>query len=326
MSLSRVTASLFLLFAYPASSWAANLPVADADGWFSWRVAVVDSAPELCCFSWNNDAATKKRCNLDGRHGGFNTTDSNPFPADEVQIYTLMRSGTATKIRALSSQCPVTSDAKIAYLGSVDVDESVAWLRRYVSAGSSVSTEAIATVAMHAGNGALKFLLDTATSDDNDEHREDAIFWMAQLRIDETADDIQNIMFGDSSADIRVHAAFSYSQSVATDRAEVLIRQGKGDPDGDVRSQAWFWLTQIEAAESEIEIRKAIVNERDAEVREQAVFALSQLPGERAARALAGVLEDRQLDLDVREQALFSLAQTESDAAFEYIERLLTEN
>lgn len=326
MSLARASVSLFLLFAYPASPWAANLPAAGTDGWFTWRVDVFDSAPELCCFSWNSGVTSKKRCNLDGRHGGFNTTDSNPFPADEVQIYTLMRSGMATKIRALSSQCPVTSDSEITDLGAVDVDESVEWLRRYISAESSVSTEAIAAVAVHAGDGALRFLVDTAESDDNHEHREDAIFWMAQLRIDETADEIQNIMFGDRSADMREHATFSYSQSVATDRAEMLIRQGKEDPEGDVRSRAWFWLTQIEAAESEIEIRKAIVNERDAEVRKQAVFALSQLPGERAVRALAGVLENRQLDMDIREQALFWLAQTEADAAFEYLERLLTGN
>lgn len=324
--IAKAAVVCLLLITIPAKSSVAALPEAGADGWHSWRVDVVDSAPELCCFSWNNGIATKKRCNLDGRHGGFSTTGNNPFPSDEIQIYAMMRSGATTKIRVLSSQCPVATESAITDLGSVDVDASVDWLQRHFSLPSRVSTEAVTAVALHAGDGARQLLVDTARSDANEENRESAIFWMAQVRIGETAAELQKIMFDDRSADIRQHAAFSYSQSTAANRAEMLVRQGKDDPDADVRSQAWFWLTQIEALESEREIREALVTERDAEVREQAVFALSQLPEDRAVKALAGVLEDRQLDLGIREAALFWLAQTETDEAFEYVERLLTDN
>ena len=187
MSSAKVTAILYLLLAYSAASSAADLPDAGADGWQTWRVDVVRSAPELCCFSWDNGIATKKRCNLDGRHGGFNTTDNNPFPADEIQIYALMRSGITTKIRVLSSQCPVTTESDIADLGSAEVDESVEWLQRHFLLQSRVSNEAITAVALHAGDGARQLLVDTAKSDANEENRESAIFWMAQVRIDETA-------------------------------------------------------------------------------------------------------------------------------------------
>ena len=326
MSSTRVSIILCLFLAYSAVSSAADLPDASADGWHSWRVDVIDSAPELCCFSWRNGIATKKRCNLDGRHGSFSMTHEIPFPSDEVQIYAMMRAGAVTKIRVLSSQCPVATESAITDLGSVAVDESVNWLQRHFSLSSRVSTEAVTAVALHAGDSARALLVDTARSDTNEEIRESAIFWMAQARIGETAAELQKIMFDDRSADIRGHAAFSYSQSTAADRAEMLVRQGQEDPHADVRSQAWFWLTQIEAVESEREIREALVTERDAEVREQAVFALSQLPEDRAVKALAGVLEDRQLDMDLREEALFWLAQTETDEAFEYVERLLTDN
>ena len=326
MSSGRVVAVLFLLLVYPAAGLTADLPQVGSNGWYSWRVDVVDSAPELCCFSWNNGIATKKSCNLDGRHGGFNATDESPFPSDEVQIYALTKSGVVTRVRALSSQCPVTTKSEIAYLGSVSVDESVGWLQEKVSPHSEISGEAISAIALHAGNRARDFLITTAESDSSEDNREVAIFWMAQVRIDETARELKNIMFNDRSADIREHAAFSYSQSSASDRAAVLIQQGKDDPDSDVRSQAWFWLAQIEAVESEAEIRDAIENDRDADVREQAVFALSQLPEERAVKALANLLEDRSRDRKIREQALFWLAQTESDAAYEYVERLLTGN
>jgi hypothetical protein len=38
------------------------------------------------------------------------------------------------------------------------------------------------------------------------------------------------------------------------------------------------------------------------------------------------IIEDRQLDMDIREEALFGLVQSESDAAFDYLDRLLTKN
>jgi hypothetical protein len=37
------------------------------------------------------------------------------------------------------------------------------------------------------------------------------------------------------------------------------------------------------------------------------------------------VIENPRLDIDVRQEALFALVQTETDAAFEYIDRLLAE-
>ena len=36
------------------------------------------------------------------------------------------------------------------------------------------------------------------------------------------------------------------------------------------------------------------------------------------------IIEDKQLDMDIREEALFGLVQSESDAAFDYLDRLLT--
>jgi hypothetical protein len=38
------------------------------------------------------------------------------------------------------------------------------------------------------------------------------------------------------------------------------------------------------------------------------------------------IIEDQRLDIDVREEALFGLVQSESDAAFDYIDSLLTQS
>lgn len=294
------------------------------EGWHTWRIESVEDAPEMCCFGWKSGTTTRRQCDLDGRNGGFSSSDNSVSPGGSAQIYALMSAGTVTRIRAFSSDCPVIADSTITDLGRIETDDSVDWLEQHVS--GNATSNAIAAIAIHNGPAALNVLLDTAKVGNEEDNREDAIFWMAQVRVGETEEQIKRHIFDDENADIREHAAFSYSQSRATDIADTLIRQGRNDDDPDVRSQAWFWLAQTEAVESEEAIRYALLNDEDEDVREEAVFALSQLPEDRAVKALAEILEDKSLSMDLREQALFWLAQTESDEAFEYIDRLLSDN
>ena len=328
--LERSTRFVFclLLFAIAIHSHIALAEIAGLgeNGWHTWQVEGVESAPEMCCYTSKKGTANRRQCDLDRRSSFFISTDDEPLAGDDVQVYAHLTSGNVTRIRVFSSQCPVTADAEIKDLGIVDTDDSVAWLRPFIADGGKLSSDAIAAVAVHDGNNARDVLIEVAKSGQRQDDREEAIFWMGQVRVEETATVIKKFIFDDEDPDIREHAAFSYSQSNATDITEVLVRQGRNDNDPDVRSQAWFWLAQTEAVDSEAEIRHAILNDKDDDVREQAVFALSQLPEQRAVKALASILEDRRLDKESREQALFWLAQTDSDEAYEYIDRLLSDN
>jgi HEAT repeat protein len=240
-----------------------------------------------------------------------------------MQIYALIESGQTKRVRVLSPQCSVTSRREVVDLGVVDVDESLAWLKGHVTTPASVSTDALAAIAVHKGSAALRFLIDMADAGPTTELRKDAIFWMSQARITESAGELERLMFHDGSAAIRQHAAFSLSQSTAPNRSDPLVRQGREDRDPEVRSQAWFWLAQTGASQSEKAIQWAITNDPDDDVREEAVFAMSQLPGERGVDALFAVLGNQRMSREVREQALFWLAQSDSDRAFEYLDRLL---
>ena len=294
------------------------------NGWHTWQVEAVAGAPDTCCFTWKNGEATQKQCNLDQRKGGFSTSDRSVSSDDGLQIYALIEAGTVNRVRAFSSSCPVASESEIIDLGRIETEASVNWLRPLI--GGDATSNVIAAIAVHDGATARNALLDSAKVGNDEEIREDAIFWMAQVRLDETRDEIKGYIFNDDSAAIREHAAFAYSQSKAVDIADTLIRQGENDRKPDVRSHAWFWLAQTEAAESETAIHNAMLNDENEDVREEAVFALSQLPEDRAVKALAAILEDKGLQMDIREQALFWLAQTESDEAFEYIDELLSDN
>jgi len=327
---NNARAHLFSLVAVLAGSYLtapvqAQISAMDSDGWHTWRVPAVTSAPEICCFSWSSGTVTRRGCDLDSRHGGFTTRSDGEYASDEIQMYAFLESGAVTELRALSSSCPVTASTAVKDLGPVTAAESLDWLDDLVTPDGDHVSEAIAAIAVHNSDRASAILRDAARSSDADV-REDTVFWMAQVHVAEMADDIKEFIFEDRNPDMREHAAFAYSQSGADDVVEVLIRQGRRDEDPDVRSQAWFWLAQTEAVESESEIARAIREDDDKDVREEAVFALSQLPDERAVKALGNILEDKNLAREVREQALFWLAQNDSDEAFSYIDDILSGN
>lgn len=322
---ARLVTVAFALIAWPCGeAMAATLDALATDGIYTWRVAATDDAPPWCCVCWTSRSPVARACDLDSRHSNYSAGDEHPAPSGEMQIYALIESGKTQRIRVLHPQCTVTSRRDIVDLGVVEVDESLAWLKANVTSPASVSPDALAAIAVHKGPAALRFLIDIANAGPTMTMRKDAVFWMSQARISESADELERLMFRDESAEMRQHAAFSLSQSTAENRSDALIRQGREDNDPEVRSQAWFWLAQTGASESEEAIQWAIANDRDNEVREEAVFAMSQLPGERAVDALFAVLGNRQLQREVREQALFWLVQSDSDRAFEYLDRLLS--
>lgn len=309
------------LFATPATAQITGL---SDDGWHTWSIEAVESVPEMCCYSWKRDRASGEGCDLDNSRGGFSTRSDQV--GGDIRLFVRMNGGAVADVRALSASCPVTTSSPIHDLGQLPNAESVAWLTNVVATDSDLVSEGIVAIAVHRGNEAKAWLVDKAQSAGDIDIREDAIFWMAQVRVEDTNAELKRLIYDDNDADIREHAAFAYSQSDADDIAAVLIRQGKRDDDPDVRSQAWFWLAQSESPESEDAIGNAVREDKDEDVREEAVFALSQLPDDRAVQALAGILEDNNLDLEVREQALFWLAQTDTDEAFEYIDNILSEN
>lgn len=321
-SLARfVGTALLALFAGITQS--ATLDALTDDGLYTWRIAATDGAPAWCCFRWNNDSPVRGSCDLDGPNYNFGTIDDARIDDGKVQIYAIIEDGVASSVRTLSLQCPVTSRQEIHNFGEVATTESLAWLQQQVQPDSDVSTDALASIAVHRGEAATRYLLEKASTGKPAQLRKDVIFWMGQVRIAESAEAIEQLMLTDESAEIRKHAGFVIGQSAAANRAGLLVRQGRNDSDADVRSQAWFWLAETGSAGAEAAILAAMRDDPDDDVREATVFALAQLPGERAVDALLNVLGDRELSKPVRKQALFWLAQSDSDRAHDYLGNLL---
>jgi hypothetical protein len=297
------------------------------DGWYTWQVAAVDNAPSWCCVDWNRGRSTAVACDLDGNDFNFGNfgdyaDDGSRVPdVGQVQVYALISGGKSARVRAMSPACPVESHGPITDFGPVEPAASLGWLKHQLRDDDS---NALAAIAVHRGPEALAFVTDLALHNQDTELREEAVFWLGQVRIAESKATIVEVMFGDQDPDMRASAAFSLAESAAPDRTELLIRQGREDRDTEVRGQAWFWLAQTGAPESEAAIFEALRIDPSAGARENAVFALSQLPDERAVSSLVKIVHDARMEREIREQALFWLVQSDSDEAYETIDALLS--
>jgi len=112
--------SLLIVVASPSNQATAQIAGIQSDGWHTWQTLAVPGAPDICCFSWRSGDISKQRCDLDGRGGGFSSSDDAAGSDQNFQIYVLMKAGVITKIRALGSSCPVSADTSINDLGTVN--------------------------------------------------------------------------------------------------------------------------------------------------------------------------------------------------------------
>ena len=144
-----------VLVAATIFSEAIAVPNFDKDGWHTWRVQAVDDTVR-CCGTWTRGTRTASGCDLDtGRQQcGCDAVS----PSDELQIYVRTEAGKVTKILALSTKCPATSEHEIHDLGVVSNADSIAWLSPYLRSDSELGDDMVSAIAAHAGPEAFAAL------------------------------------------------------------------------------------------------------------------------------------------------------------------------
>ncbi len=181
--LARALAFVLLFFTW-TDAGAAEFAAPTADGWHVWQVQGSEDGASACC--WRNGTSSKQGCDLDGRHAGSITVGVCDIEGDQISVYVRIKSGKVTKIRALTSDCPVTTRSPLDDLGVVSNSASVAWLLRQVDAETDVSEDAIAAISMHVGDEAFTALTSLVEDRDSSRNlREQALFWLAQSNTDE---------------------------------------------------------------------------------------------------------------------------------------------
>lgn len=318
--------SLLLLCAVAGASTAVDAATEPPrDGWAAWQVPIVTGAPGPCCHV-TGVTTSEAGCDLDRDHGfTISDRDRPSLPGEALTVYAHFAQGRIDKMRAYRASCPVRNVQNVTQL-TKSSQESLALLRGLIADPSrdALGHAAIAAAAYHADADATTLLEEFAgAADRSRQTREQATFWLGQLRGAEGADTVLRIAREDRDSRIREHAVFALSQSDAIDPHPALVSIARNDPDADVRARALFWIAQRQDARARSDIMAVLAQEQDPEAREQAVFALSQLESG-AEEALIAIVRG-QHPRKLKEQALFWLAQSDSDEAVQLFDAVLEE-
>jgi hypothetical protein len=292
--------------------------------WIGYSVPMVAGMGRHCCFDKDFDAAT---CRLEGKNQGWGSKGDQRRTDQRMNVLLRFAGGKLDEIRSFSEDCPLDAGGRrFVWLGSVKPEESVAWLADVARThqGDDDDPEAIPSLAMHRNANADTALEKLASAPTPQKTREDALFWLGQMRGERGARFLAEVIHGDTNEEIREKAIFSLSQSEASWAAETIARTGREDRSGKIRQEALFWLAQMDAPTAPDTLLEAIEKDPDPGVRKHAVFALSQLDDGKGVPLLIRVGKESS-QREIRKEAYFWLAQSDDPEALKYLDNVLNE-
>jgi hypothetical protein len=112
---------------------------------------------------------------------GWHTWQTSAADGSVLQVYASIKSGKPVKIRVRSdSVCWDDFKVDAQDLGPIDALQSIAWLRRYISPQTDLSSDVLMAISQHAGDLPIEILGDIVKTGSNRDFRGEALFWLAQ--------------------------------------------------------------------------------------------------------------------------------------------------
>lgn len=245
------------------------------------------------------------------------------FDGDKIDFNTIKD----LKINSLN--LPVNLKGKpLLWLGDVSQEESVAFLEDgYKKVKSAeIKEDLVTAIGLHRETSAAQdFLSGIINSDENDDIREKAVFWLGQADNENALKILVNTVENDRSEDIREQAVFAISQMKIESATSTLLNLAKQAKDPNVREKAVFWLGQQNSQEAMETLKDIIQGDASPEVKEQAVFALGQMKRPEATDMLVDLAKNAR-DRGVRTKAIFWLGQKASANVSEMLEDIAYED
>jgi HEAT repeat protein len=169
--------------------------------------------------------------------------------------------------------------------------------------------------------GATRELMAKTALDKTDDLdvRKQAVFWLSQVRGDETVDTLMRVFQSAADEELAKQAIFALSQQHSP-RAHEQIRKIATDKSASIemRKQALFWSAQ-NGGMSDAELMQTYRDTPEQELREQLIFLMSQ------GRAVDSLIEIARSDPDQeqRKKAIFWLGQSRDPRAEQVLLELL---
>ena len=211
-----------------------------------------------------------------------------------------------------------TREQAVFWLGQVQSDRAVSLLEDLLK---NSTDKGIKDKALFAG----QTLRDFAERESEDEElREQAIFWLGQKRSEENANYLKTL-YGRMKKDaLKDKIIFSLSQMRGFGNAEWIMNIALDSKESiEMRKQALFWAGQNNGAPTE-SFAQLYDKMTDSEIKEQLIFVLSQRG--RDDKALEKLMDIAKTDKDkqLRSKAVFWLGQSRDPRAAKFLEDLIS--
>jgi hypothetical protein len=207
----------------------------------------------------------------------------------------------------------------LVWLGGADDDQSVSLLKAlYVRQSSSeLKKDLVMAIGIHQDSKeAFPFLVGVLKSEEADNIRSQAAFWLGQQNRSESLPVLVDAAQDDRSTKVKEQAVFAISQLSSDESTEALITLARKPRDPRVRAKAAFWLGQKASQKAVMTLESIIDDDEVNEVQRQALYALAQI------RTPEGV--DRSIKIAkthpnqrIRKQAIQCLGQSDDPRALD---------
>ena len=312
---------------------------ADKPEWVGYSVAEVPGDRIVCCGNFNDNYGACGTCRLEKENGFTSSGSKNDGETGTVQlegsrqlvVLFRLEGKQAMRIRQASENCTLDAGGlPFIWLTGVKPTESVALLADFVRKSTfeghgdhEIGQGALSAIALHADASADRAFEFFVASDQPEQLRKHASFWLGASRGKSGELLLQKMAKTDPSPEVRSQVAFALSVSHEPEALPEMIRMAKEDESAHVRGQALFWLAQKAGQKALTAITGAIENDPDTEVKKKAVFALSQMPKDEGVPKLIEVAKTNR-NREVRKQAMFWLGQSNDPRALDFFEQVLT--
>ena len=222
--------------------------------------------------------------------------------------------GSARSSRAGECARDEEDDERIAAMNALlqmDADRAMPILTKIIARRDKCSEvlrrKAVFLISQKQSRETADILLKVAKSDPDAETREQAVFWLSQVRDERAVDMLSDILKSpDSDEGIKEKALFAISQHHSDKANGVLRDYAERDAEPvDVREKAIFWLGQKRSQENAEYLRTLYAKLKNEDLKEKVIFSLSQQRGLGNDKWLTDIAVNPKEPVELRKKALF---------------------
>ena len=214
----------------------------------------------------------------------------------------------------------------IFWLGQVRSDRAVTLLEDVLrnSTDREIKDKAIFALSQHNSTRAGQILRDFAEREsENQELREQAIFWLGQKKSEENANYLKALYGRVRSDGLKEKIIFSLSQQRAFGNGEWIMNIALDTKESiDMRKHALFWAGQTGGATEQF--ASLYDKMTDQEIKEQLIFVLSQRGRDPKAVDKLMDIARNDRDREMRSKAIFWLGQSKDPRILKFLEDIIS--